>query len=138
MSQVGVVVIGHGETATGLLAAAKAIVPTGALDDVIAVNAGLGETPALIETMCAALDEVDAGAGVLLLVDLLGASPCQCGRREGSDHEVVTLAGLNLAMLLKLSTTDREGAKPQEVALACADSAQRAVRIAETEGKPQS
>ncbi len=129
MSGVGVVVVGHGDTASRLLHAAKGIVPSGALDDVVALDAGVGDSESFTDRMCAALDDVDAGDGVLLLVDLLGASPCECGRREGMGRDVVTLSGLNLAMLLKLSSLDRTTATAETLAQACAASAQKAVHI---------
>ncbi|MCR9162055.1 MAG: PTS sugar transporter subunit IIA [Nannocystaceae bacterium] len=129
MSGVGVVVVGHGETASHLLRAARGIVSAGSLDGVIALDAGVGDSNTFTATMCAALDDVDQGRGVLMLIDLMGASPCQCGRREGQDHHVVLLSGLNLAMLLKLSSLDRDSATPESLAQACARSGQRAVSV---------
>ncbi len=134
MSDVGVLVVGHGDTASRLLDAARGIAPPGTLDGVVAVDAGAGETPDFTASICAALDDVDQGDGVLLLVDLLGASPCQCGRREGFSHHLVTLSGLNLAMLLKLAGLDRSTASARELADACADSAQRSVTVTSSTG----
>jgi len=124
---VGVVVVGHGRTATTVLAAARAIIGDGRLDDVIAVDAGEGETPRLNAEMCAVMARADRGRGVLLLVDLLGASPCQCGQREGLAHDLTVLSGLSLAMLLKLSTLDRAQLDGPALATACEDSARRAM-----------
>jgi len=129
MNGVGVVVVGHGQTASHLLRAAQGIVAPGSLDHVVALDAGVGDTAAFSASMCTALDDVDRGRGVLLLIDLMGASPCMCGRREGSTHHVVILSGLNLAMLLKLSSLDRELASAEELAQACAQSGQRAVSV---------
>jgi len=66
---------------------------------------------------------------VLVLVDLLGASPCQCAQREGAGHDVVVLSGLNLAMLLKLAVLDRHDKSPAELAEACAASGKNAVAV---------
>lgn len=129
MKPVGVVVVGHGETASHILRAAQGIVPVGSLDDVIPLDAGVGDSEAFSASMCTALDEVDQGRGVLMLIDLMGASPCQCGRREGRSHHVVLLSGLNLAMLLKLSSLDRASATAEQLAEACAQSGQRAVSV---------
>ncbi len=134
MSRVGVVVIGHGTSATSMLAAARTILaPTGLhpLADVVAIDAGLGKTPELSARVCDELAAVEDGAGVLLLVDLLGASPCSCGQSEARvmGQRAVVLAGLNLAMLLKLATVDREGQTATAVAEQVADSARRAVAI---------
>lgn len=126
---VGIAVVGHGETASRLLDAARAISVSPRLDDVVAVDAGAGENPVLTSAICQALDGLDQGQGVVVMVDLWGASPCQCARRNHGDHDVVVLSGLNLAMLLKLASLDRDALSPVQVAEACANSAQRAVSV---------
>lgn len=129
-AKVGVAVVAHGDTASHLLEAAQGILgDRGDFDGVVAVDAGLGETPRLGKTLCNVLDTVDRGRGVVVLVDLLGASPCQCATREGASHGVTVLSGLNLAMLLKVGSSDRARLSAIEVAQACADSAQRAVQV---------
>ncbi|MGH1348257.1 MAG: PTS sugar transporter subunit IIA [Nannocystales bacterium] len=133
---VGVVLVGHGETASHLLRAAQGIAAPGSLDGVVALDAGPGDSDSFTAAMCEALDRVDGGQGVLLLVDLLGASPCQCGHREGKTHHVVVLSGLNLAMLLKLSSLDRASSTAEELAEACACSAQRSVCVSPAPPSP--
>lgn len=128
---VGVAIVGHGDTASRILSAARGIVPAGALDDVIAIDAGEGQTPRLSQQLCDVIGTIDQGRGVVMLVDLLGASPCQCVQREGVGHELVVLSGLNLAMLLKLAGLDRTKLDPHAVAEACAESGRRAVSISE-------
>ena len=120
-----VVLVGHGETASHLLAAARRISP-GGLDDVIAVNAGEGD--------CAALERALADAcGArpheqrLFLVDVFGSSPWRrCAGLCGEGPETVTVGGLSLAMLLKLASLDRDGAGAKSIAEACVASARRA------------
>lgn len=128
---VGVVLVGHGRTASELLQAAMGIVGPDALQGVVAVDAGRGETPRLGEELCNVIDTADAGAGVLVLVDLWGASPCSCVQREAqaAKHHTVTLSGLNLAMLLKLAALDRGRLDAEVLAEACADSGRRAVQV---------
>jgi mannose PTS system EIIA component len=127
--RVGVAVVGHGDTASRLLAAAREILADGALEGVVAIDAGVGETPELGPELCAAIERLDEGVGVVVLVDLLGASPCQCATRVGMGHEFAVLSGLNLAMLLKLATLDRRALGPVEIAEACADSGHRSVQV---------
>jgi PTS system mannose-specific IIA component len=127
---VGVAIVGHGSTASELLAAARAIVP-GHLDDVFALDAGEGDTPAFAERLCSAINRADQGRGVLLLVDLLGASPCQCARKEGAGHDFAVVSGLNLAMLLKVAILDRTSLSLSEIAAACADSGTRSIEVSE-------
>ena len=126
---VGVVLVGHGRTASELLAAAGGIVGLEALESVQAVDAGTGQTPKLDDELCAVLDRADHGAGVLLLVDLWGASPCSCAQKHAGGRHVAILAGLNLAMLLKLAALDRRRLDPEALANACADSGRRAVNV---------
>jgi len=128
---VGVVLVGHGRTASELLHAATGICGDDGLDGVIAVDAGQGETPRLGQELCDVIAKADQGRGVMVLVDLWGASPCTCARREAlaAKHRTATLSGLNLAMLLKLAAIDRTRLDPHEVAEACADSGRRAVHV---------
>lgn len=126
---VGVAVVGHGSTASTLLAAARGIAPAGSLDGVLAIDAGLGETPTFSEAMCAAIAKADRGRGVVVLVDLFGASPCKCAQREGLGHAMVVVSGLSLAMLIKLTGLDRRRLALQEIADACAEAGRRAVGV---------
>jgi PTS system mannose-specific IIA component len=124
---VGVVVVGHAHSASALVTAAEGIL--GAPLSVIAVDAGAGEDADLRTRMCDAVAAADQGAGVLLLADMFGSSPCACGMRIAAGHPLAVLAGLNLAMLLKLATLDRATRTPAELAEACADSARRAITV---------
>jgi PTS system mannose-specific IIA component len=126
---VGVVLLGHGRTASEILSAAAGIVDHDALEGVQAVDAGVGQSPRLDRELCDVLDRADQGAGVLVLVDLLGASPCSCAQRQAGGHRVAILSGLNLAMVLKLAALDRRRLDPEALARACADSARRAVDV---------
>lgn len=134
---VGVVVVGHGSSATALLDAARGVVGDAAVADFVAVDAGLGEGPAglLSSELCQVIEDVDEGGGVVMLVDLLGASPCQCAQQQGEGHEVVLVSGLNLAMLLKMASLDRSAQTPAALAEACQDSGRRAV-TSRAVGKP--
>ena len=124
----GVVLIGHGNTASALLEAARAIIPGDGLADMIALDAGIGQTPELRAVVCDAIARVDEGRGILLLADLMGSSPCMCGIKESVGHGIAVVAGLNLAMLTKLAVIDRQKS-PRELAEACADSAMRSIKL---------
>lgn len=126
---VGVVLVGHGRSASALLDAARGVVGGEALADVVALDAGAGETEPLRDRMCAALAAADQGAGVLLIADVYGASPCACGIRQALGRPLVVLSGLSLPVLLKLASLDRAGADAQAIAQACADSARRALVV---------
>lgn len=124
----GVVLISHGNTATALLEAARAIISGDGLADVIALDAGAGQTPELRAKVCQAIEQVDEGRGILLLADLMGSSPCMCGIDESAGHGIAVVSGLNLAMLTKLALLDRRSS-PRELAEACANSARRSITV---------
>jgi PTS system mannose-specific IIA component len=126
----GIVLIGHGNTASTLLEAARSIVPD-SLGGVIAIDAGVGQTPELTARVCAAVEQVDEGRGILLVADLMGSSPCMCGLKQSAGERgrgFALVTGLNLAMLTKLAVADRHGDLSQ-LAEACADSARRSVCV---------
>jgi mannose/fructose-specific phosphotransferase system component IIA len=131
---IGVAVVGHGTTASQMLAAARIIAGNEALADVLAIDAGPGETPTLSTTICDAIAQADRGRGVLVLVDLLGASPCQCAQREAAGHPLLVVAGVNLAMLLKVTGIDRSATELEDLARLCADAGHRAIAITQGRG----
>ncbi len=132
-SAVGVLVVGHGATASRLLSAALDIAPAGTLTSVEAVDAGPGESPEFARAICQGVLRVDHGRGVVVMVDLLGASPCTCAQQQGGTHDLIVLSGLNLAMLLKLASLNLTRLTAREVADACAESARRAVAVSTQE-----
>jgi PTS system mannose-specific IIA component len=107
---IGLVLVSHGKLAEGLIDAMQMI--TGPQEAVRAV--GLLETEdveGLMDKILAAVNEVDSGEGVLIMVDLFGASPFNGSARLVLSHperklEVVT--GMNLAMLVEL-VVQRQG-----------------------------
>ncbi len=48
-----------------------------------------------------AIRDVDSGAGVLVLSDLFGATPCNIANRAMGEHDVRVLSGINLPMALR-------------------------------------
>lgn len=127
---IGVLLIGHGNTASSLLEAARSVIGESHFTDVVALDAGVGTSAAFEARVDAELQRLDAGRGVLVLADLMGSSPCNCGRKELVEHRGgVLVTGLSLAMLCKLATSDRTHARAGDLAEALAESARRAVRV---------
>ena len=103
----GVVVVTHGQLATELLNAAEMIV--GDLPGYQAVSIGWHDDVTVAHAaIAAAIDRVDAGAGVLLLTDMFGGTPSNLGLAflEAGRVEVVT--GVNLPMLITLARATHE------------------------------
>jgi PTS system mannose-specific IIA component len=128
-SRVGVVVVTHEGAAHCLLGAAQAIL--GSLPSLEAVNCSVGEpTESIIKKIAHACQVVDAGAGVLILVDLHGSTPFNAAMTmlDGTrDAEV--LCGVNLPMLIKISTVDRRGVSPTDLAEVLQDIGKRSIRL---------
>jgi mannose PTS system EIIA component len=116
---IGVVIATHGRLAQEALACAEGIV--GALPRARAVSVSSAlPLDAAREAIAAAIREVEEGDGVLVLTDMLGGTPANLALGFLSDRvEVVT--GVNLPMLLKLSTCRTPEVRLPEVArLICA------------------
>ena len=126
---VGLVVVTHGGAATCLLDAVAGIL--GPLPAAVPVAISMDETfDETLERIERACDEVDAGAGVVLLVDLQGSSPYQaCMAMMDGSRPAEVVCGVNLAMLLKLATIDRCEPHPPELAQLLRDVGKRSIRL---------
>lgn len=128
---VGIVVAAHGHLAEELVSTARGIVgelthtttcsvqPGAALEDIRA-------------QMKRAVEAVDTGEGVLVLVDLLGGSPCTQGltlcTQTRTHLEVVS--GVNLPMLLKAASLRAASPPLGELAQQLVAYGQRTITIA--------
>ncbi len=128
-TMVGVAVITHDQAAVAMVQAAFAIV--GELPAVTAICAGVGEGFAsIVEKIARGCEEVDAGAGVLMLVDIHGSTPFHAAMTmlDGTRPAEV-LCGVNLPMLIKLATVERRNAAPQALAEELRESGRRSIRL---------
>lgn len=111
---VGIVLVSHGSMAEGMLDAARMIV--GDQEGIMAINLEeMDDVEGLIEKITAAVEKVDTGDGVIVLVDVFGASPFNASARltmTRGNMEVIT--GMNLPMLLELAI-HRQGANLEEL-----------------------
>ena len=126
---VGLVIAAHGHLAAELVSTAEQIV--GHLSGVMTCSVEPGASPDEIRTSIKlAVKSVDDGAGVLVMADLLGGSPCTqsmslCGKAM---LEVVT--GVNLPMLIKANSMRREGMSVKALAEALVAYGQRNIALA--------
>jgi mannose PTS system EIIA component len=123
----GVVIVAHGTYGRQLLEAAVTLVgPIGA--EVVEVQPG-EPRDATKQRVDDAAARQDHGAGVLLLVDICGSTPCNVSLEQMAAREGSAMAtGLSLAMLMKLATSDPE-LTPAELADALHRSAQHSVQL---------
>jgi PTS system mannose-specific IIA component len=76
-----------------------------------------------------AVDEVDAGRGVILLTDMFGGTPSNLAISMLREDKVEVLAGVNLPMLIKLAEARRD-ATLAEASQKAKDAGQRYIAIA--------
>ncbi len=98
---IGIVLVSHGQLASEILRAAEIIV--GKIENTVTVDIhpkmGMEEIHTTVE---AAIRTVEAGDGVLLLIDMFGGTPSNIGLSFLATHHVEVLTGMNLPMLVKL------------------------------------
>jgi len=127
--RVGLVVVTHGDAARALLEAVAGIL--GPLPAAEPVCVSMAETfAATLESVGAACERADAGAGVVILVDLQGSSPYHaCMAMLDGSRPAEVVCGVNLPMLLKLATIDRRELRPGEMAQMLRDVGRRSIRL---------
>jgi PTS system mannose-specific IIA component len=111
---VGLVVAAHGGLAAELIRTAEGV--CGKLEHcrAVSVNGAAGMDDARAQ-LAEAIKAVDQGEGVLVLTDMFGGSPANLALTFLDDH-IEVLTGVNLPMLVKLSTCRAEGASLRETA----------------------
>ena len=96
---VGVVLVTHGNLGPEMLSTAAEIV--GGLEASRSVSITPSDTPEQIrEKMAAAIGEVDAGDGVLVLTDMFGGTPANVALSFLDERRVEVVTGVNLPMLV--------------------------------------
>jgi PTS system mannose-specific IIA component len=126
---VGLVVVTHGGSGACLLSAAAEIVGTIQAASSIAVVVGenFGDTLRRVAHAC---DSVDAGVGIVILVDVHGSSEFQaCLAMVDGTRPIEIVCGINLPMLIKLATVDRHRLAPAEIADVLKEVGKRSIRL---------
>lgn len=99
---IGIVVVAHGGLARELLAATEHVV--GPLDGAEAVSTEpADDLRAKQAEINAAVGRVDVGAGVVVVTDMFGGTPCNLAIGAMADDSVEVIYGANLPMLVKLA-----------------------------------
>jgi PTS system mannose-specific IIA component len=126
---IGVVVVTHGQLATELLHAAEAIV--GDLPRFAAVSIGWhDDTDDAREEIRQAIARVQEESGVLLLTDMFGGTPSNLGLSFVEPDRVEVVTGVNLPMLIKLSSLRPAGPELLEVARELRETGRNAIHVA--------
>lgn len=125
---VGLVVATHGRLAEELLHTAELIV--GRLEQSEAVSVGADASVDEARARLAeAMKRVDSGDGVLVLTDMFGGTPANLALTFLGD-QVEVVSGVNLPMILKLSTARGEDLSLQAVAALVTAHGQKNITLA--------
>lgn len=126
---IGAVVVTHGMLARELLAATERIV--GATEAIVGVALGWEDEVAdARRQICEAIAAADRGAGVLVFTDMFGDTPtniCLSLLRDGS-VEIIT--GVNLPMLVKLTSLQSSDLPLREAARQLRDRGRKSIHLA--------
>ena len=104
---IGGVIVTHGQLANEIVSSAEMIV--GEINHITAVSIGWAdEVDAAREQIAQAIDHVNEGHGILILTDMFGGTPTNIAASflDRPDVEIVT--GVNLPMVIKLATQDKD------------------------------
>jgi mannose PTS system EIIA component len=135
MKRIGGVIISHGQVANELVAAAEAVV--GDLSHVTAVSIGWHDDVEIAKSEIErAITNVSDGNGVLLLTDMFGGTPTNIAAMFLKENEVEIVTGVNLPMVIKLASTNREMTL-RELAMEVEDQGKESICQAGTLLEPQ-
>ena len=115
IKKIGGVVVSHGQVANELVAAAETVV--GAQSHITSVSIGWHDDVEMAKDEIArAIKKVSQGAGVLLLTDMFGGTPTNISAMFINEGEIEIVTGVNLPMVIKLASQNRDDATLQEMA----------------------
>jgi len=125
---VGILVISHGNLAEALISSAEFIV--GNLDRIRGVPVWPKDQEKEVkDRIQKKLAEVDDGEGIVVLTDVLGGTPTNISLSCFENEKVEVVTGVNLPMLLALSS-NRKGKTMEEVSRLAKKSGQRSIILA--------
>ncbi len=104
---VGIVIVTHLKLGEELLAVTELIVGKLKQYQAVSINATEG-VEEIREKISEAIRRVDRGKGILILTDMFGGTPSNISLSFLEDEKIEVITGVNLPMLLKLSTYEGE------------------------------
>jgi len=128
---IGVLIVTHGHAASEMVATIRRLMGPERTQGFEALDIEVGESK--LDTkrrLHDAVSRVDDGEGVLVCCDLHGATPTNCAIEEMREvSHMAVVAGVNLAMMVKLATAARQGMTPEALAQGALDTAIRSIRL---------
>jgi PTS system mannose-specific IIA component len=125
---IGMVLVTHGRLATEFRAALEHVV--GHQDQIATITIGPeDDMEQRRKDIVAAVNEVDSGAGVVVLTDMFGGTPSNLAISVMNGANVEVVAGINLPMLIKLASV-RENASLDQAVIQAQDAGRKYIYVA--------
>ena len=122
------VLVTHGRLATEFRAALEHVV--GHQDQIATITIGPeDDMEQRRKDIVAAVNEVDSGAGVVVLTDMFGGTPSNLAISVMNGANVEVVAGINLPMLIKLASV-RENASLDQAVIQAQDAGRKYIYVA--------
>jgi len=127
-SMIGLVLVTHGRLASEFVTAMEHVV--GQQSQIAAIAIGPDDDmEARRADIAAAIAEVEAGQGVILLTDLFGGTPSNLAISLLERGRVEVIAGINLPMLIRLASA-RKTMKVVEAVIAAREAGRKYIAVA--------
>lgn len=115
---VGFLLMSHGALAQGILSTANCILDTQDKTEALTLHLE-DDIGAFEQYMREKIQEMNDGDGVLIMVDLLGGSPCNKASLVLQDKSVELVTGLNFPMFSAACEARAEGKNLQQIMQEC-------------------
>jgi PTS system ascorbate-specific IIA component len=99
---VGIVIVTHGSTGASLIQMAEFLLGESMAEIRFVPFRQSGDRITTADDVTQAMKAANSGEGVLVLTDLIGASPANLVARQLDANDAVMVTGLNLAMLMSV------------------------------------
>ena len=124
---VGIVIVTHGKTGESLIQEAGFVLGK-AMDEILFVEFNRSEySSGAVSEIRSSLVKADSGDGVLVLSDLMGASPSNLVADVLEEYQAVMVTGVNLGMLIRVCNYREKSL--ELVARMAVEGGRRAVKI---------
>jgi mannose PTS system EIIA component len=127
-SMIGIVLVAHGRLGAEFRAALEHVAGPQKQIESIAIGPD-DDIEERRQDIISAVTKVDDGAGVVVLTDMFGGTPSNLAISVMNGFAVDVIAGLNLAMLIKLASV-RETSSLEEAVIQAQDAARKYIYVA--------
>lgn len=125
---IGMVLVAHGHLATEFRAALEHVV--GPQKRIASISIGAeDDMEQRRKDIIAAVKEVDAGDGVVVLTDMFGGTPSNLAISVMNGGHIEVVAGINLPMLIKLASV-RDTASLEQAVIQAQDAGRKYIYVA--------